>query len=140
VAADAALGLRDIVISGPGEQTVALGGVEILFPSSTGLPEPVANLQAGLVGPSVDLTWTPVPRAEWYRVYRGSLHGLAGGYDHEAVPGGCSVSVTDASILSDAGDGEAYYYLVTGLGRAGEGPLGPDGEGLPRPPTPAPCP
>jgi len=140
VAADAALGLRDIVIAGPGERTVALGGVEILFPPSTGLPEPVAGLRAGLVGPSVDLTWPPVPGAEWYRVYRGSLHGLAGGYDYDVAPAGCSISVTDASLLTDAGDGGSYYYLVTGLGRAGEGEAGVDGEGLPRPSGQVSCP
>jgi hypothetical protein len=114
--------------------------VEILFATSPDLPGEVTDLAAGLVGGAVDLAWPPVAGAEWYRVYRGTLRGLAAGYDHDAAPRGCSVSVTDASLLVDGGDGGAYYYLVTGLGRGGEGPAGVDGEGEPRPPVDASCP
>jgi hypothetical protein len=141
VAIDAPLGPRDIVIEWGGERTVALGGVEILFPDSAGPPVAVDRLSVELVGPAVDLTWTATPRAEWYRVYRGDLAALAGGlYDHAVAEEGCCISVTDASLFPDAVDSSAYYYLITGVGRDGEGPVAPDGAGQPRPAGVSLCP
>ncbi len=143
VAADAPLGARDLVVASGGQRAAVLGGLEILFPPSSGPPPAVGGLRVALVGGWVDLAWDPAPRAEGYRLYRGSLATLrAAGYDHQpaAADGGCYLAVTDASLRDDAATGEALYYLVTALAPPAAGSAGAGSAGQARPAVPGGCP
>jgi hypothetical protein len=131
------------VVSSGSQRAAVLGGVEILFPASSGPPPAVTRLTAALVGAAVDLAWEPAPRADGYRLYRGDLAALrSGGYNHAAaaLDGGCYLAVNDASLLADATVPTAFYYLVTAVGPTAEGPAGNDSAGQPRPGGPAVCP
>jgi hypothetical protein len=143
VAADAALGARDLVVSAGGETTVALGAVDIL--SADELlqpPEPggaqaaeVSGLQAAIVGPGLDLAWEPSAGTSWYRLYRGDLAALrTGTYGHAVVAGGCYLSAAQASLMDDIDSPSAFFYLVNGVAEDETvGPAGTASNGIPRP-------
>ncbi|MFQ5718327.1 MAG: matrixin family metalloprotease [Acidobacteriota bacterium] len=137
----AAPGPRDLVVTAGGEARAALGGVEILFPVVTGPPAEVLPLAAEQVGGALDLTWAPAAGATRYHVYSGLLPALrAGPFDPAPVAGGCLLSVRDASLFADPGDGLDHFYLVTGANGAGEGSFGVDASGLARPVPARACP
>ena len=148
VSADAPLGPRDLVLTSAGGRIAAIGGVEILFPASSGPPGPVPAggpgtrpLTVEQVGPAIDLSWDDTNRATAYRLWRGTLGSLrAFGGDHAAIGRSCDISVPDASLFDTPGAGEALYFLVSAWNAEGEGSLGIDAAGAERPPGAASCP
>lgn len=74
------------------------------------------------------LSWSPASGAESYDVYRGTEPRL---YDHT-----CRVfrTTTSSTILSEAPPpGGLYFFLISGVNTDGEGTLGNDSGGSPRP-------
>ena len=136
VAADAPLGSRDLVLTSTGGRAAAIGGVEILFPASSGPPGPVPAGEPGTlpltverVGDAIDLSWDETDRATGYRLWRGTLGSLRSiGGDHAAAGRACHISVPDASLFDDLAGG-SFYYLISATSPAGEGSLGVDGAG-----------
>ena len=142
VAADAALGARDLVVTGAGGITVALGAITLRHAQDPDLPPEVTNLSALMLAPGLDLTWEPSPGAAWYRLYRGDLGALrAGNFPHQVVQDACYLSVPGAALMDEAESPGMRYFLVTALG-AGEqeGTPGTDSEGMPRPAGSGSCP
>jgi len=140
VAADAPLGPRDLVLTSAGGRIAAIGGVEILFPASSGPPGPVPAggpgtrpLTVEQVGPAIDLSWDDTDRATAYRLWRGTLDSLrALGGDHAVEGRLCHISVPDASLFDLPGAGESLYFLVSAWNAAGEGSLGSNSAGTER--------
>lgn len=80
-----------------------------------------------------------------WNVYRGALDELRDGGDYSQAPGSnadaaqfCGLTMPGIADLAP-GPGNGAFYLVTGNGNGGEGDLGFDGEGSPRPHA-NPCP
>jgi PKD repeat protein len=84
------------------------------------------------------VTWAGAPSIAAYNLYRGLRDGnLPFAYTHACLQGHLAgYTATDAE---NPASGEASYYLVSGVNSCGEGPLGPDSAGDPRP-NDAPCP
>ena len=82
-------------------------------------------------------TWTATADATGYDLYRGTIDGGAWNFDATCLqPGLAAPTATDAAIPAPGG---GYYYLVAGRNACGEGSLGANSSGAPRP-NPAPCP
>jgi PKD repeat protein len=87
-------------------------------------------------GPS-DLSWSPVPQASAFNVYRGVAGGAPFTWNQT-----CLISRTPGTIAVDGAIPalkKAYYYLVSGWNTCGEGALGTGSSGQPRPNSSA-CP
>jgi hypothetical protein len=83
------------------------------------------------------LVWSASGAAASYSAYRGTIDG--GGWNADAAclePSLASPSFSDAALPER---GAAFFYLVSGRNACGEGPLGSDSAGTPRPNL-APCP
>ena len=93
------------------------------------------------------------PRVRWqddaayssFNLYRGSLAVLRASGEYTQEPGSnpyaarfCGLTATDQDDVLSPATGEAFYWLVAGVGAAGEEPLG-DGAGVDRP-NDHPCP
>jgi len=78
------------------------------------------------------LTWSALPEASGYQVYRGGLEGLLlGNYGDCLTPGGdlADVSFDDPSFPAS---GEGWFYLVTARVGGATCTLGYDSQGLER--------
>jgi len=110
----------------------------------------------GAVGPTLMLinvpatgittmNWGPIPLADFYNTYRGTIPRTMMGsrpapYDHgcfekDDTQGNGATTSRDGTMPPA---GTAFYYDNTGQNSCGEGPLGPDSSGNARPNT-APC-
>ena len=83
-------------------------------------------------GQPLHLTWSALPEASGYQVYRGAMEGLApGNYGDCLTPGGdlADVGFDDPSFPAS---GEGWFYLVTARVGGASGTLGYDSQGLER--------
>jgi len=73
------------------------------------------------------LGWTMATQANVYNVYRGTIGAFGFAYDHTCF------EIGSVDTFSQDGEapprGTAFYYLVAGASRCGEGSLGTDGAG-----------
>jgi hypothetical protein len=97
-------------------------------------PEEVAP--PGAVSPLLFLTaesldWGDLQGVSSYNLYRGSLASLAAGDYGSCAASGLTESETTDGLSPASGAG--WSYLVTGENAAGEGSLGSDSSGAPRP-------
>jgi len=91
------------------------------------------------------MNWGPIPLADFYNTYRGTIPRTLMGsrpapYDHgcfekDDTQGNGATTSSDGTMPPA---GTAFYYDNTGQNGCGEGPLGPNSSGTPRPNT-APC-
>jgi hypothetical protein len=155
VDANAPLGLRSIRVLFGGEFSYATGAVQIMDPNvpmTAGILELPGGPPGTLTDPvevsvesgGIRITWPALPDAFEYNLWRGDLSTLAStGLNHAPVPGpngSCGLVVRSTLIQGDLTDGIPHYYLVSGRNALGEGLLGPESTGTPRPiGTPA-CP
>ncbi|MEK7283249.1 MAG: putative metal-binding motif-containing protein, partial [Acidobacteriota bacterium] len=96
------------------------------------------TLRATTGRPPVDFSWTRIAQANVHNVYRSVWNRLAGAWNDTLV---CLVPESTGSDFIDAADppgGSAYYYVITGTNRCGEGTAGSGSTGQPRL-IPAPC-
>ena len=94
---------------------------------------------------SAAVSWQSDPAYQSYNLYRGSLAVLRATGEFTQEPGSnpyadrfCGLTVTFVDDGLIPASGEAFYWLVTGVGVGGEEPLG-DGAGVDRPNS-NPCP
>ena len=84
------------------------------------------------------LEWGNASQANEYNVYRGNLASLtASGYDHVCFRN--SIGQNSSLIADTPAATQGWYFLVSGGNVCGEGGLGSDGAGAPRPNS-SPCP
>ena len=142
VAGNAALGARDLVVTGPGGTTVALGAITLGHAQDPALPPEVSNLAVAVTGPDLELSWESAPGAAWYRLYEGELGSLrAGSFIHQVATDACYLSIPLAALTSETQSPALRYYLVTALGDGeAEGTIGTSSEGTDRPAGSAACP
>jgi len=91
------------------------------------------------------VTWQGDPAYSSYNLYRGSFEAFFATGEYSQEPGSnpyagrfCGLTVTEQDDGLVPLTGEAFYWLVAGVGAAGEEPLG-DGSGVARP-NAHPCP
>jgi hypothetical protein len=84
-----------------------------------------------------NLLWTPEMYAARFNLYRGGIAALHAGPAAECLAPDVLVPMARDAELP--GPGAGFFYLVAGENCAGEGPLGTDSLGIPRP-TRTPCP
>lgn len=93
-----------------------------------------------------DMTFTPPPGTlDWsvsagvdaYNLYRGTLGTAGFAYDHACLTAG--IPAPPAGDSQEPAPGEGFYYLLSGVNPCGEGSLGTDWTGQPRP-NAIPCP
>ena len=112
-------------------------------------PDEVLGLTLSQSGAVTELEWRKPHRALGYNVYRGELDQMVGATEIRtstmcAAPSPtcaieCAITTdADSNGLPDTtdadtpGDGETFFYLVTGISVFGEGPLAPDTASPPR--------
>lgn len=96
-------------------------------------PEPPTELAATIrVDEQTGVFWQPEADARTYNLYKGRVPADAGWvYDHVCL----AIEMLDTNYIDPAQPavGELFYYLVTKENQHGEGPLGDDSFGAPRP-------
>jgi len=157
---NAPLGLRSIRVIFGGQRTYATGAIEVLdvFPMAggiLGLPSSPPGEVAPGTSPESDfeispepgglrLAWPAEPSAAEYNLWRGNLATLAsGGYNHAPLPGpngSCGLVANSTLLAGDLTDGISHYYLLSGRNSLGEGPMGNNSAGSPRPTGSPACP
>jgi len=89
--------------------------------------------------PTCHLTWTAIPDAAVYNLYRGSQPGLSNAYNHTCFESS-SPDTASTDTEGPAPGSLLFYYLVSGENACwDEGGLGTDSAGMDRPNS-APCP
>jgi len=89
--------------------------------------------------PTCNLTWTAIPDAAVYNLYRGSQPGLSNAYNHTCFESS-SPDTASTDTEGPAPGSLLFYYLVSGENACwDEGSLGTDSAGMDRPNS-APCP
>ncbi|HET6279050.1 MAG TPA: hypothetical protein VFG08_09720, partial [Candidatus Polarisedimenticolia bacterium] len=86
---------------------------------------------------AVTLLWSATAGIPVYNLYRGTIPGGAWSYDHVCHDPGLTAPTAPAG--ADPALGTGYYYLVSGEGACGEGPVGTASDSTPRP-IPFACP
>ncbi|HXV77563.1 MAG TPA: proprotein convertase P-domain-containing protein, partial [Candidatus Polarisedimenticolaceae bacterium] len=76
--------------------------------------------ELAVVGDTLQLDWWPYPGLDGYRVYRSTT---ASDWDGFSDVTGADADPADTRFVDDA-SGVIHFYLVTGVGPRGEGPLG----------------
>jgi putative metal-binding protein/parallel beta helix pectate lyase-like protein/thrombospondin type 3 repeat protein len=102
------------------------------------LPSPVGDTLRATSALGASLSWRMTAQANTYNVYRGVIRPGAFSYNH-----GCFEALSVDTLSQDSSSppiGQAYYYLVSGASRCGEGSLGTDGTGHDIPPGAPACP
>ena len=139
---------------GDGEALVEIGAYEVPAPDRDGdgipdpldcapdagsvwrRPDPVGDTLRLSMATGASLGWAPVAQANVYNLYRGTMAGLASGYNHA-----CLKSASPDTFGQDPSlppPGSVFYYLASGANRCEEGSLGADSDGRERP-NPSPC-
>jgi uncharacterized protein (DUF1800 family)/fibronectin type 3 domain-containing protein len=86
--------------------------------SAVPLPPPPAAAPAVAAAPGnarVTLTWTPLPDATSYKIYRSTVNGV---FDGMAIASTSSTTFKNTGLVN----GTTYYYTVAGKNLGGEGP------------------
>ena len=83
------------------------------------------------------LTWTGDGSGSAYNLYRGGFSRGAWTFNHACLSSG--LVTASAQDSADPNQGQGYYYLVSGRSACGEGSLGTNSQGQPRP-NGSPCP
>ncbi len=99
-------------------------------------PGPVDPTLTIRAGPPATLSWSSLPQANVFNIYRGAITG-AFAYNQT-----CLESASLDTAAQDAGVpavGSVFYYLISAVNGCGEGSLGRASDGSERPNT-APCP
>jgi pro-kumamolisin-like protein/carboxypeptidase family protein len=113
-----------------------------------GAPLPLQEVTPVLFSDPATFSWPPTSGATHWNSYRGTIPaGLLGTRPSDTLFDQTCFESADAlndgpTTSTDAASppvGTAYYYLVTGEGPCGEGPLGTQSSGLPEPNS-SPCP
>jgi hypothetical protein len=151
---NAGIGERTIRILFSGERNYATGAIEVMdaaTPFTGGIPGLPSVAPGDVAGGTsavdtimtseepggIRLTWPADPLAGEYNIWRGDMTTLAsGGYNHSPGTGPnnlCGIIGNNMLFITDLGDGGSYYYLVSARNKFGEGSLGLDGSGTPRP-------
>ncbi|HXH27946.1 MAG TPA: protease pro-enzyme activation domain-containing protein [Candidatus Polarisedimenticolia bacterium] len=140
------LGLPDGTVCDDGN--VCTGPDTCLAGACQGAPAPLDEVSPVLFSSQVAFDWPVTGGATYWNSYRGTIPaGLFGSrspvapYDQICYEGADALmdGPTTSTDVSDPPPGTAYYYLVTGVGACGEGPLGTQPSGQPIPNT-SPCP
>jgi hypothetical protein len=105
--------------------------------SSWTLPDEVGGSLRLSAGAGASLGWTQATQANVYNVYRGALRSPPFTYDHLCLEAGSPDTFSQDGSTPLRGEG--FYYLVSGVNHCGEGSLGADSAGNPRPNL-SPCP
>ena len=111
-----------------------------LDPTLLTAPGPVASTSLAIGADGATVTWDAAPLASAHNVYRGD-HGVAAPIDLAVLA--CFESGSPDTMSLDAATpaiGRFSSYLVAGTNGCGEGSLGTNGDGSPRPGPPNPCP
>lgn len=104
--------VASVSVSGQG----ALGSTVSATPGSPSLPAPLLAVTAG--NGSTSFTWTAVPGASSYNVYRSTTAGGEGAVPYAVGIGGFfGLSYTDSA----ASNGTTYYYQIAPVAASGEG-------------------
>jgi hypothetical protein len=137
-----------------GTAVVDIGAFEVLPPDmdadgvpdgldcapSTGsawrLPDPVGSNVTLSAFSGDNFGWTPVAQANLYNLYRGDLG--SGSFEFNHICLGSGLPGTFAQDTTLPAVGQAFYYLISGVNRCGEGSLGQTTPGQERP-NPMPC-
>ena len=101
------------------------------------MPEAVGDTLRLSAGQGDGLGWTMAAQANVYNVYRGVIGPGGFAYNHVCLEAG-SIDTFSQDPSAPAA-GQAFYYLVAGASRCGEGPLGSDGAGHAIPAAQAGC-
>ncbi|MGB3428344.1 MAG: fibronectin type III domain-containing protein, partial [Burkholderiaceae bacterium] len=113
-----------------GESPVSIEASATPMPPAPGAP---GSVVATAGDTQVQLSWSPVTDATSYSVYWAKVAGVA--------PGGSGVTKVNSATTSythtGLTNGDTYYYVVTGIGMAGQGPLSSEKSARPLPPPPA---
>ena len=83
------------------------------------------------------LGWTMAAQANVYNVYKGSVGPPGFAYTHTCLEAGSIDTFSQDAAAPPLG--QAFYYLVAGASRCGEGSLGTDSFGAEIPPAVRPC-
>jgi hypothetical protein len=102
-----------------------------------GMPSPVGDTLRLSAALGASLGWTMVAQANVYNVYRGAVGPAGFAYNHACLEAG-SIDTFSQDATAPAA-GQAFYYLVAGASRCGEGPLGTDSAGNEIPAAAEPC-
>jgi parallel beta-helix repeat protein len=134
---------------GDGTATVDIGALEVAPPDQDGdgVLDPIDCAPAvgsvwsppDEVGPTLrlsavtgaNLAWMPAAQANVYNVYKGSIGPSGFAYDHTCLEAGSIDTFSADPELPSTG--RAFYYLVAGASRCGEGSLGRASDGSERP-------
>jgi hypothetical protein len=100
------------------------------------LPDPVGSNVTLSAFSGDNFGWTPVAQANLYNLYRGDLG--SGGFEFNHICLGSGLPGTFAQDTTLPAVGQAFYYLISGVNRCGEGSLGQTTSGQERP-NPVPC-
>lgn len=96
----------------------------------TGVPEAPASVIATAVsGTQVNISWSSVPDATSYSVYRSGQTGTP--YTYTVSAGTTATTVTDTTVTS----GATYYYVVAGANSFGEGAYSAEVSAVPAAPS-----
>ncbi len=109
----------------------SVGSAEVSATPVAAMTKPTAptGLTATAGDGQVVLAWTTLPAANTYKVYRG---GVAGGEAATPIVTGLtSAGYTDTTVT----DGQTYFYQVSGVNSAGEGPRSTEVAATPNQPT-----
>jgi hypothetical protein len=143
--ADAAVGPRNLIVDTGSERAFGTACLEVTDGFPGGAPGAVDDgtgdstpLSLRTNAGRVELRWGRENGASFYSVLRGTLDALrSGSYDHGAIPGDvnghCMLSHEYDTLVDDLADARAYYYLIGASNESGDGPLGTDSSGSPRP-------
>lgn len=100
--------------------------------ASSIVPVAPSSLQASPGDSQVQLTWNPVPGAEWYNIYLDSTLGVS-----ESVYNQKRVTTSPSYTWRGLANGIQYYFVVTAENAYGEGPASIRVSGIPSGPAPS---
>lgn len=97
------------------------------------IPFPVGDTLRLSAALGASLGWTMAAQANVYNVYRGTVGPPGFAYNHTCLEAGSIDTFSQDAAAPPLG--QAFYYLVAGASRCGEGSLGTDGAGTEIPPA-----
>ncbi len=101
------------------------------------MPHPVDDTLRLSAALGASLGWTMAAQANVYNVYRGTIGPAGFAYNHNCLEAESIDTFSQDAAAPPAG--QAFYYLIAGASRCGEGSLGTDSLGAEIPPAAQPC-